>query len=105
MAEKRSILSEENQPTVIAVCFVLALLALGFGVYDMLQIRGLSMIVQRVNNVNVESINTQLSAATTRLADIEKRLGEVEKRAATPMPVAETAPPAPEGKAGKGKSP
>lgn len=102
MAEKRSILSEENQPTVIAVCFVLALLALGFGVYDMLQIRGLSMLVQRVNNVNVESINSQLSAATTRLADLEKRLAEVEK-APAPMPVADAPPP--EGKAGKGKSP
>ena len=106
MAERRSILTEENQPTVIAVCFVLALLATGFGVYDLLQIRSLSMFVQRTNNENVEAVNTQLSTAMTRLADLERRLGEFEQRSAAAMPVAaDGGTPNPEGKAGKSKTP
>jgi hypothetical protein len=107
MAERRSVLTEENQPTVIAVCFVLALLATGFGVYDLLQIRSLSMFVQRTNNVNVESVNTQLSTAMTRLADLERRLGDIEQRsAAAGIPVAaDGGTPSPEGKAGKSKTP
>ena len=108
MAEKRPILSEENQPTVIAVCFVLALLATGLGVYDMLQTRGLSVQVQRMNNINVESINSQLSATATRLTELEKRLGDVETRSAAVPVVADGAAPAPEGggvKAGKSKTP
>lgn len=106
MAERRSILSEENLPTIVAVSFVLALLATTFGVYDLLQIRGLSHLVRRVNDVNTEAISTQLSAATLRLAEIERRLGELEQRSIG-LPVAAEAgtPGAAEGGNGKTKTP
>jgi hypothetical protein len=103
MAESRSILSEENQPTVIVVCFVLALLATGLGVYDMLQTRGLSVAVQRVSNVNTDMINSELSAATVRLTDLEKRLAALEQAAAATTTVAEGEAPA--GRAGKARTP
>ena len=83
MAERqRGILSEENQPTIIAVCFVLALMGTVFGIYDLLQVRSLSLAATRASTVSVEAVNTQLSAASTRIADLEKRLADLEKKAA-----------------------
>lgn len=104
MAERRGLLTEETQGTVLAVCFVLALLATGFGVYNLVTIRAMSQVVA-VHNLALESNRDEGASNSKRIDDLEKKLAELDKRAAA-MAAAPGAPgdggPPPEGKAGKG---
>jgi len=105
MAERRGLLTEETQGTVLAVCFVLALLATGFGVYNLVSIRTMSAIVA-VHNVAIESQKNEIDASAKRIEELEKKLADAEKKRAEMAAAPTEAAPPPEGKAGKGgKSP
>ena len=89
MSEKSSIISSENTQTVVAVCFVLALLAVAFNFYNYVRIQQLVQVTGKIYAGSLEQ-DIVSSERLKAFSDLEKRVAALE---ATPAPApAEPAP-------------
>jgi len=86
MNEKRPLISAENQQTVLAVCFVLSLLGVVFNFYNHTRINRVIGASTRMNNINVEQIQTNLNSQAKALSALEKRVADMDGRMNAPPP-------------------
>jgi hypothetical protein len=94
MSEKRPMISAENQQTVLAVCFVLALLSVVFNFYNYTRINRVISATARMNNINVEQIEENLRAQQRAIGALEKKQAEMDGKMSTmsaPAPAPATA--------------
>ena len=89
MSEKSSIISSENTQTVVAVCFVLALLAVAFNFYNYVRIQQLVQVTGKIYAGSLEQ-DIVSSERLRAFGGLEKRISALE---ATPPPVPVAAPP------------
>ncbi len=90
-------ISSQNQGTVIAVTFLLGLLALGVAVLDLYQLRGLTAQLALMHRVDEIHQTTEQAATAERLAKLEAANAELRQQvealsaaAAAPAPPAVT---------------
>ena len=83
MSEKSSIISSENTQTVVAVCFVLALLAVAFNFYNYVRIQQLVQVTGKIYAGSLEQEHIVSSERLKAFSDLEKRVAALE---ATPAP-------------------
>jgi len=96
MPEKRTLLNSESLQTVIAVCFVLALLSVTFNFYNFNRLNNLQSFMAMLNNHNITGMQAQLNAldeeieeANNRLEDVQDQLDEQKKALAEALAEAE----------------
>jgi len=82
MSEKSTIISSENTQTVVAVCFVLALLAVAFNFYNYVRIQQLVQVTGKIYAGSLE-MDIVASERLRAFSDLEKRVSAIE---ATPAP-------------------
>ena len=96
------LISESNLQTVVAVCFVLALLSVAFNFYNFTRINAVFNGLADVQNITVSGVNNANQAQADRVTLLEKRIKKLEKQAKRGNTAAATPPPAGKAK-GKGK--
>jgi len=74
MSEKRELLNGDSAQTVIAVCFVLALLSVTFNFYNFNRLNHLQSFMAMLNNHNIAGMQSQLDQLNTRLEQTQKRV-------------------------------
>jgi hypothetical protein len=84
MSEKSTIISSENTQTVVAVCFVLALLAVAFNFYNYVRIQQLVQVTGKIYAGSLEQ-DIVSSERLKAFSDLEKRVSAME---AAPAPIA-----------------
>ncbi len=82
----KPVISKENQPTALAVVFVLVLLVLSFSLYNYKQTRDVARFYGKLSIMLARKTATANENAD-RIAELERRLGVLEGRlAAIPQP-------------------
>jgi cell division protein FtsB len=91
-AERKPIISPENQPTALAVTFIIALLALVIGFYNVRQIRDVAVFYGQITKMTAQKAAEGAHGAK-RVDDLEARLKKLESELAaartTPAPAVE----------------
>lgn len=91
--EKRPIINPENQPTSIVVTFVVAILALVIGFYNVKQIREVAVFYGKLSIMTAQkAADAQTSAAKN--TDLEARIAKLEAELALVKGAAAPAQPA-----------
>jgi hypothetical protein len=90
MSENRPLMNRDSLQTVVAVCFVLALLSVTFNFYNFNRLNNHQRFMAELNNHNIAGMQSQLTslsqgleAANKRSQDLKKELDEQKKLAAT----------------------
>jgi len=82
-----SIINPENQPVVLVVVFVLALLALGLTVHNNLQIERVAAFYGATSVQTFETLQDQVGDTSTNFATLEARVARLESQGvAAPAP-------------------
>lgn len=96
MSEKPTLLiSPENQQTVLAVSFVLALLAVVFNFYNFNQIGRLTAATSQSSNTNVATIEKHLTNQAQTISALEAKVTAMDGKMSTmshPAPAAPATP-------------
>lgn len=82
-----SVVSPENQPVVLVVVFVLALLALGLTVHNSLQMQQVAAFYGDASVQTFETLQDQVGDTSTNFATLEARVARLESQGvAAPAP-------------------
>ena len=84
------IISRDNLPTVAAVGFIVAVIALAFALWGFMDVRKTAAVTTAVYTSEFKS-NQALAAAETKIAELEKRVAALEAAPAAPEPRAQGA--------------
>ncbi len=75
-----SVVTPENQPVVVVVVFVLALLALGLTVHNNLQIERVAAFYGATSVQTFETLQDQVGDTSTNFATLEARVARLESQ-------------------------
>ena len=80
MSEKPQMMSSDSLQTVVAVCFVLALLSVAFNFYNFTRINHVYGFMAELNNYNMQGVSDHLASSSQRIDALTKRLDGVDKK-------------------------
>jgi len=80
MSERPDMISSDSLQTVVAVCFVLALLSVAFNFYNFTQINHVYGFMAELNNYNVQGVVDNLAATSQRIDALDKKIDGVDKK-------------------------
>lgn len=90
--EGSPVLSSENLQTVVAVCFVLSLLAVTFNFYNFTRVQRAEDIAVRAASVDVKALHGALAEARQETAELRDQVGKLEQELAGMKAQASAAP-------------
>ena len=79
MSENRPLMNRDSLQTVVAVCFVLALLSVTFNFYNLNRLNNHQQFVAELNNHNLAGMQSQLAALNQRLEAVNKRSEDLKR--------------------------
>ncbi len=80
MSEKPQMMSSDSLQTVVAVCFVLALLSVAFNFYNFTRINHVYGIMSELNNYNMQGVADNLAASGQQINALSKRVDSLDKK-------------------------